>query len=312
MSVYAAIDLGTNTARLLIGTLTGAGAICPLLVKRTIIRLGGGFSKKQGISLDAWQRAVATLAEFSRELKAYDVVAIRAVATSAVRDAVNGPAFCQEILALTGIQLEVIDGEEEGLLTLQGVRSCLITEHRHLLVQDIGGGSTEFTLATENKPLYTESLPLGVVRLTEGKVGNAAMVAKIDKELCGLRCRLAHEGWLDHLLDAELVATAGTATTLAAIHLQMVDYDYRKVNNHVLQRPEIQGIFDLLEPLAPKDRLAVKGMEPGREDLVIAGILLTLRAMDLFGFKQLKVSDYGLLEGLFLSVAAQGPAKVRM
>ncbi len=312
MSIYAAIDLGTNTARLLIGTLNAAGAICPLLVKRAIIRLGGGFSKEQGISPEAWQRAVETLTEFALELQAYDVLAIRAVATSAVRDALNGPAFCHEILALTGIRLEVIDGEEEGLLTLQGVRSCLVTEHRHLLVQDIGGGSTEFTLASENKPLYTESLPLGVVRLTEGKVGNVAMIAKIDKELSGLHCRLEQKGWLDCLHDAELVATAGTATTLAAISLQMADYDYRKVNNHLLQRPEIQGIYAQLEPLSPKDRLAVKGLEPGREDLIIAGILLTLRAMDLFGFKQLKVSDYGLLEGLFLSVAAQGPVKARM
>jgi exopolyphosphatase/guanosine-5'-triphosphate,3'-diphosphate pyrophosphatase len=311
MKVYAAIDLGTNTARLLIGTLNDSGAICPLLVKRAIIRLGGGFTKEQGISPEAWQRAVATLTEFTYELKAYNVSVLRAVATSAVRDALNGPAFCHEVLALTGIRLEVIDGEEEGLLTLQGVRSCLVTEKRHLLVQDIGGGSTEFTLASENSPLFIDSLPLGVVRLTESKVGNEAIVAKIDKELSGLRCRLEQKGWLDCLSDAELVATAGTATTLAAIHLQMADYDYRKVNNYVLLRQEIQEIFEQLEPLAPADRLAVIGLEPGREDLIIAGILLTLRAMDLFGFKQLKVSDYGLLEGLFLSVAAHSQSKVR-
>jgi exopolyphosphatase/guanosine-5'-triphosphate,3'-diphosphate pyrophosphatase len=87
-------------------------------------------------------------------------------------------------------------------------------------------------------------------------------------------------------------------------------YDYRKVNNFVITRQQIQSIFDRLLPMAPAERLTVTGLEKGREDLIIAGILLTLHTMDLFGFECMKVSDFGLLEGVFLSVADQGPANV--
>jgi len=98
-----------------------------------------------------------------------------------------------------------------------------------------------------------------------------------------------------------LAGTAGTATTLAAISLEMQEYDYRRVNNHILDRGEIRRIFDILLPMSPSRRLTVPGLEPGREDLIIAGILVTLHTMDIFGFERMKVSDYGLLEGLIVA-----------
>src|SRR6266568_2277157 len=115
----AAIDLGTNTARLLIGTCDRSGIKQHLLLRR-ITRLGGGFSKSQGISVDAQERTLAALQEFAAALRKYKINAIRAVATSAVRDAANGREFCERIRKAAGITLEVIDGETEGLLTLRG------------------------------------------------------------------------------------------------------------------------------------------------------------------------------------------------
>lgn len=102
--------------------------------------------------------------------------------------------------------------------------------------------------------------------------------------------------------SATLVGTAGTATTLAAIHLKMEDYDYRKVNNYVLTLEEIKEILNKLLPLTFEERLNVIGLEKGREDLIIAGILVTVKTMEMLGFKKMKISDYGLLEGLMLSV----------
>ena len=96
--------------------------------------------------------------------------------------------------------------------------------------------------------------------------------------------------------------TAGTATSLAAIQLGMKDYDYRRVNNHTMPLSEVERIFDLLKPLSPRERLEVPGLEPGREDLIIAGTLVVLVTMRLFGFGTFKVSDSGLLEGLILGV----------
>lgn len=300
---YASIDLGTNTARLLIGS-TESGSISLVLLKRHITRLGGGFTRELGISPEAWQRSLNALTDFAADMKQEGVVRVRAVATSAVRDAVNGAAFCAEVLERTGIGLEVIDGEEEGLLTLSGVLSGLSRKEGDFFVFDVGGGSTEYTLSATHVPLYTESLPLGVVRLTEGKGDLPAMEEKIDRELGGLRQRLEGKGLADRLDGATLVGTAGTATTLAAIDLRMVDYDYRYVNNHVLSIDAIREIYARLLPLSPAERLAVPGLEKGREDLIIAGILITLKTMEIFGFERLTVSDFGLLEGVLLGLDA--------
>lgn len=296
----AAIDLGTNTARLLIGGVDGAGAIEPLLVKRCITRLGGGFTRERGISREAFARTVVALKEFAGDLELHGVTRVRAVATSAVRDAVNGGEFCARILQETGIRLDVIDGHREGLLTLRGVLAGLDVATGNLLVFDVGGGSTEYTVSAGVKPLFSMSLPLGVVRLTEGKVSPEAMGEKISRELGTLREKLAERNLRQLLEGATLVGTAGTATTLAAISMGMTDYDYRRVNNYTLALEEIRGIFSRLRPMTPAERLAVPGLELGREDLIIAGILITIATMETFGFSRLKVSDFGLLEGVLL------------
>jgi exopolyphosphatase/guanosine-5'-triphosphate,3'-diphosphate pyrophosphatase len=298
----ASIDLGTNTVRLLIAT-EGENGLAPLLVKRRITRLGGGFTDASGISAAAQARTVAALEEFSSDLARYSVLRLRAVATSAVRDAVNGADFSAEVVARTGIALEVIGGEEEGLLTLRGVRAGLGAPDGLLLAFDVGGGSTEYTLADGGIPRFTRSLPLGVVRLTEGKPEPAAMADKVDRELAALAAEMARVSAIVDPTRCLLAGTAGTATTLAAIDLGMTEYDYRRVNGHWLARDTVADIFNRLLPLTPEERLVVPGMEKGREDLIIAGALVTLKTLDRFGFSGMKVSDFGLLEGVLLSIA---------
>lgn len=301
-SPSAAIDLGTNTARLLISHVDDAGLITPVIYMRRITRLGGGFTKEHGISPEASERTVEALREFAAEIKRHNVAQVRAVATSAVRDAVNGNEFCALILKESGIELEVIDGATEGVLTLRGVLAEIDEGCANFMVFDVGGGSTEYTLARAENMLFTESLPLGVVRLTEGKTTSTAMEEKIFRELLAIRNKMADKGFLPFLENAVLVGTAGTATTLAAISLKMTDYDYRLINNHVIGLGEIKEIFSNLLPMTPEERLSVPGMEKGREDLIIAGILITLKTMEIFGFNRLKISDFGLLEGLLLSI----------
>ena len=295
----AAIDLGTNTARLLIAS---RGPYRQILLKRTITRLGGGFTREHGLSEEAQLRSVTALKEFAQEISRNGVVRLRAVATSAVRDACNGGKFVARVLAETGIALEVIDGTEEADLTLRGVASILDEKECDLAVFDVGGGSTEYTLASAVQPIFSRSLPIGVVRLTEGKAGVAEMEDKIRRELTTLREALAGEGLAERFSRATLIGTAGTATTLAAIHMGMEDYDYRRVNNHTMPLAAVEEIFQRLLPLTPAQRLQVKGVEPGREDLIIAGTLVVLTTMRLFGFDTFKVSDSGLLEGLILGV----------
>jgi exopolyphosphatase/guanosine-5'-triphosphate,3'-diphosphate pyrophosphatase len=301
-SPSAAIDLGTNTARLLISHVDDAGCITPVIYMRRITRLGGGFTKERGISPEARERTVEALRAFAEEISRHNVARVRAVATSAVRDAINGKEFCALILKESGIKLEVIDGETEGVLTLHGVLAEIDERCANVMVFDVGGGSTEYTLARSEKMLFTESLPLGVVRLTEGKITLTAMEEKIHRELFAVREKIAKKGFLPFLENAVLVGTAGTATTLAAISMKMTDYDYRLVNNHVIVVDKIKEIFSTLLPMTPEQRLGVPGMEKGREDLIIAGILITLKTMEIFGFDRLKISDFGLLEGALLSI----------
>ena len=299
----AAIDLGTNTARLLIArpASTGAGFETILLTRR-ITRLGGGFSRETGISVAARDRTITALSGFAEEIRRHGVSTVRAIATSAVRDAANGPDFCLYVRQHTGIELEVIDGYEEGVLTLRGVRAGIDPSLKKLLVFDVGGGSTEYTLADKENLLFTTSLPLGVVRLTEGKPDTVQMRDKIGRELDRLEAELRGKGMFPIPSGTALVGTAGTATTLAAISRKLTVYDYRLVNNHILELEEIGLIYQMLEPLTPAERLAVPGLEQGREDLIIAGMLLTIATMERFGFSTCRVSDFGLLEGILLSL----------
>ncbi|MEI8356053.1 MAG: exopolyphosphatase [Deltaproteobacteria bacterium] len=299
----AAIDVGTNTARLLIGSLDGTLPLQPLLLKRIITRLGGGFTRTTGLSPEAMERTIAALHDFAGLINRYGVTEVRAVTTSAVRDALNGRKFSDEVSARTGIHLDIIDGKEEGLLTLKGVLAGMETRSVENFLFDVGGGSTEYILSQGEKPLFTRSLPLGVVRLTEGKITPASINDKISRELSLLAGDLEDEGLKERVERATLVGTAGTATTLAALQLKLEKYDSRKVNNYSLSLDEIKVILAQLLPMSPEDRLTVPGMEKGREDLIIAGIYITIRTMELFGFKQLKVSDYGLLEGLLSTMA---------
>lgn len=297
----AAIDFGTNTARLLVADRYPDGSFEQVSLMRAIVRLGGGFCRERGLADDAMERAMECLRRFSAEIARLEVQIVRAVATSAVRDAANGAAFVDRVRQETGIGLVVIDGLAEGRITLQGVLAGLDERPENLLLFDVGGGSTEYTVAHGDSPRFVHSLPLGVVRLTEGKGEPAAMAEKIGRELDGLERHMARDGITITPVDTQLVGTAGTATTLAALSLQMVEYDYRKVNNYVLEKREIQRIYDLLLPLSPAERLAIPGLEPGREDLIIAGALITLLTLERFGFDRMKVSDYSLLEGLIVT-----------
>jgi len=297
----AAIDFGTNTARLLVADRHPDGSFKLVRIEREIVRMGGGFSREEGLSSDAIQRGLGCLVRFAGVLESYGITAPRAVATSAVRDAANGRHFVDLVYRQSGIALTLIDGELEGALTLAGVLAGLDCRPDSLMVFDVGGGSTEYTLAQTGTAAFIRSLPLGVVRLTEGKVSPAEMSVKIGKELD----RLTREMTLSSIAPPDertlLVGTAGTATTLAAISMKMASYDYRRVHNSILSIGEIRRIYSMLLPLSLEERVAIAGLEKGREDLIIAGILITLHTMERFGFTTFKVSDYGLLEGLIVA-----------
>jgi exopolyphosphatase/guanosine-5'-triphosphate,3'-diphosphate pyrophosphatase len=301
--MLAAIDAGSNTLRLLIGAVE-AGKVIPALYERRICRLAGGFSDEEGLSPEAQERTLFAFYQFAEICKQHKVQKVRAVGTAAFRQAVNGESFARKISSETLLPLEIVTGEVEAETMTVGVLSALDPIPENALILDIGGGSTEFVLCAAQKILWTRSLPLGVVRLIEGYAGPEARQHVIAKTLAQLNEELANVCVFNGI-DIEsisLVGTAGTVTTLAALDQEMTAYDWKKINNYVMPLSKLVCWKEQLEALAPTEREALPGMEAGRGDLIVAGIEIILCLMQKMNIDSLTVSDFGILEGLLLSL----------
>ena len=305
----AAIDLGTNTIRLLVVDVAEDRSWIPVAQAQVLARLGEGFRASGRLSEAAIERALAAVVGFSADARTLGAERVFVVGTSAVREAANGPAFRERLRQLTGLEIRVVPGEEEGRLTLLGVLAGLPSVSGSLLLVDIGGGSTEFILARDRRLIRARSLTLGVVPLAE-RYRTAEPVdrrgyAELEREI---HTRLARE--LGELLAAErpdhLVGTAGTITTLAALDQALPAYDAQKVHGYCLWRSRIEELLKTLGALPAAARAALPCLEPGRADLIIPGIAICLATMDAFGFSSLLVSEYGLREGILIDYLASG------
>ncbi|MBE9536271.1 MAG: Ppx/GppA family phosphatase [Proteobacteria bacterium] len=304
----ASIDIGTNTLRLLIGSVDSTGQITDSLLRREITRLGGGFDGKE-LHPEAKRRTLDTLSRFAGTLKENGVTMVAASATSVVREAEDGSAFIDEIFEKTGITVDLIPGEREASLTLKGVLSALEGgREKQSLIFDIGGGSTEFIAADKGELTGLKSLNMGVVAITEkflhSDPPSPADISTIKKKvdafmaeyIAALPPIVADGGTL-------LVGTAGTVTSLAALDQDLAVYDSRKINNYRMSRESIERLFERLKVMTHNERAALGALEDGRADLIIPGTIIVLMAMSTFGFDELLVSDYGLLEGLLIDLA---------
>lgn len=311
---YASIDIGTNTLRLLVAESDGK-LITPVVYKRTITRLGGGYTATGGIDAASAQRTFAALEAFRRTIDENGVSVVLAFATSVVRRAVNKEWFTGEVLRRTGIVVTVISGDEEARLSLLGVLSVIDDPGKRSLVMDIGGGSTEFMTSTADGVEGAWSMEMGVVHLTEkyllsdppSKDDLASIETEVMTVLRDLKGRMVRDGAVPAHYSgskgAVFIGTAGTITTLAAIDQDLSAYDRDRINNYSLGRTAIEGIYRRLTAMTLREREDFLSLEAGREDLIIPGSLITLLVMEFFGFDEIKVSDAGLLEGIILGRA---------
>lgn len=312
---YASIDIGTNTLRLLIAGAEGEGKIKPLIYERAITRLGGNYTEDKGIDRDSAERALKALESFASEIKKAGVDDVTAVATSVVRRARNREAFINEVFNRTGIKINVISGGEEARLALLGVLSVLKDGSGNRVVMDIGGGSTEFIFTKGNELKGSWSMEMGVVHLAEKHLKSdppkeselRALEEEVASVIDGLRVGMEEGGVspFDYCAekDCVFVGTAGTITTLAALDQDLQIYDRDRINNYTLTRERIREMYGQLSGLKLREREAILSLEKGREDLIIPGSAITLIVMEAFGFKWMKVSDAGLLEGIIIDKA---------
>ncbi len=313
----ASIDIGTNTLRLLIADAGAGSAIRPVLYKRAITRLGGGYTEDAGISPDAAERTVRVLEDFARVMAENHVHEVFASATSVVRRARNKDSFLSSVRSRTGINPSVISGIEEARLALAGVLSVLTDKAEKRLVIDIGGGSTEFIATRGAGMTGAWSMEMGVVHLTERHLISdppreaelSGMEAEITEVLSILMMDMAEDrmepGDYGASSGCVFAGTAGTITTLAALDMGLSAYDRDRVNNYVLKKERVKGLYRHLSGLTLKQRGEVLSLEKGREDLIIPGAAITALVMDGFGFDELVVSDAGLLEGAIIAGSAK-------
>ena len=295
----ASIDIGTNTVRFLIAEIR-SGVLTPVAIYRDIIRLGEGLRARGELDPAALGRLTAVLTSYRGYISEAKCRKVRAVGTSALRDADRAGEIGRVLYEVLGYSVDVISGEEEARLTSLGVQAG-ITVLSDGLILDIGGGSTELIRVSSGSNIWWSSLPAGVVHLTEELFLDDP---PSNRQVNALRNRF--RDFLDMERDdggEQVAGTAGTPTTLAAVQLGIDDYDPTLVNGHVLPLDTIRDLTEEFLGMTSARRLALRGMEKGREDLIIAGSLMVLEVMDRWDFKEMIVSDWGLLEGIALDAA---------
>jgi exopolyphosphatase/guanosine-5'-triphosphate,3'-diphosphate pyrophosphatase len=299
---FAAIDIGTNSVLLTVVEQVH-GALRPILERAEITRLGEGTAASGQLSPGGIQRTLAVLTEYADSVRELGAERTATVATSAARDAKNGAEFLEQARRATGLDLEIIAGAREAELSFQAALADFGAPGKPLLVVDIGGGSTEFAYGSSSPPSFHASLDIGAVRLTERFVAcdppsaweRAAIRATIDGALRDLPPAPA---------GSELVALAGTATTLATLTLRLVRFDAARIHGARLSRAQVHSLCERLWRMPLSDRIALPGLQPGRADVIPVGAEILARTLELLRFGSVTISDRGVRWGLLHALAS--------
>lgn len=301
-AIHAAIDLGSNSFRLLIATLQPNGAIQPLTKELITVRLGENLHATGCLRPEAMERGLGALASLAELLRAHQPYRLRVCATHALRVAANRAEFLAAAAKILGQPVEVIDGHSEAALALAGVRHAA-GAGLPLIMADVGGGSSELTW--EGGAI---SLPIGAVNLTECFLPPAPPTSAA---LAAIRAAIAVAiGGIDLPAlppNAILVGSGGTATALAALDLGLAVYDEAKVQGHILPLTRLQALIGQLARLDAASRNQLPGLDQGRGEILLAGGLIYEHLLARLDTTALTASDAGLLEGILLSTLVDNP-----
>jgi exopolyphosphatase / guanosine-5'-triphosphate,3'-diphosphate pyrophosphatase len=279
----AAVDLGTNTTRLLVADVAD-GRVDEVHRETRITRLGEGVDARRRLLPVPIARVRNVLSDYRRTLESLGAERTLAVATSAVRDAENGEAFLGELEWSYGFATRLVSGDEEAELTRSGVAPPPGT-----LVLDIGGGSTELIVDD-----YHASLPMGAVRFTE-RYGE-------DVERCTAAARVLLEERADAAAN-DAIGVAGTVTTLAALDLGLQRYDRERVDGHRLSSEAARTQLERLAAMPLAERRELPAMEPERAPVIVAGASILVATLEFFGLDSIRVSERDILDGIALAAA---------
>jgi exopolyphosphatase/guanosine-5'-triphosphate,3'-diphosphate pyrophosphatase len=308
-SRVATIDIGTNSVLLLVAARDGQH-VRPLVERATITRLGEGVDRTGELAPAAVERTLACLREYAAEIARWDVDAVAAVGTSAMRDAAGSEVFCDVAEAVLGTRPSVISGEREAQLTFDGALIGLEPEGV-LAVFDIGGGSTEIIVGARvgrgrGTLARAKSLDIGAVRLTERHVRHdPPLPSELEAIRKDVRAALRHA---PSMRGRPLVGVAGTVTTLTAFAHGLAPYDARLVHGAVLSRLALGEAVATLAATPLDERRKLAAIDPKRADVIVAGGILAEELCDAADADRWIASDRGVRWGLALE-CLEAPAR---
>ena len=310
--LYAAIDIGTVTCRLLIAAVSSQAEIAEVLKDRAITDLGQGVDETGRLASEAIERVGVAVDRFAREIAELEQkegrkIPLMAVATSASRDADNADEF-KARLAQAGVELSVIPGEREAALSFAGASSAFPGER--VVVVDSGGGSTEIIAGLAGcDPDRAHSFDVGCRRVTE-RFLHSDPPSREELEQATEWVRAEFTGYFADLrdaglLDARMVAVAGTATSMVSMREQMRVYDSSHVHGATVTRSDVDELLERLAAMTVEERRHVIGLDPGRAPVIVAGTLITQQIMALSGIDAFTVSERDILHGIIMAVASR-------
>ena len=307
----AVIDIGTNSIKLLVGEVTD-GVVRPIDERSEQTRLGAGFYETHELQDGPISQTASAVARFVAQARDAGAVSLRAIATSAARDAKNADQLIDAVRSASGLRVEIISGDQEADWVFRGVTSDPALHGGRLLILDVGGGSTEFIVGEHGHHSFRRSFPLGSVRLLE-KLRPADPPSLAD--LAGCRKWLAEfvreqiapdmQPWLSEAASAPLilVGTGGTTTILARMEKKLTGFNREEIDGTLLSRPQVlEYMVDLWsKPLAV--RRTLPGLPSNRADVIIMGVAIYEAVMQQFQLPELYVSTRGLRFGALLDMS---------
>ena len=303
----AALDVGTNSTRLLVADVADGAVVAELTREMVITRLGKGVDRTGRFDPSALARTLEVLAGYAETCRRLGAGRRRLVATSATRDAADRQLFLDGVRDLLGVEAEVLTGRAEAAAAYRGATADLEGDQATLVV-DIGGGSTELILGDGGTARAMVSLDIGCVRLFERHLHSdppaAAEVAALRADVAAHLARVA--GVLDPAAAERVVGVAGTVTTVAAIALGLDTYDPRRIHRATLDASDITATAGKLAAMTVAERAALPVMAKGREDVIAAGALLLDQLVETFQIRQVIASETDILDGVLLGLA-DGP-----
>ena len=294
----AIVDLGSNSARLIVTHVYHNGAYNLVYHQKETVRLSRGLTETGALLPEAMAKAIDTLKNFAYMCRLFSADTIIAVATAAVRAASNGAAFVEQIRQETGIPIRIISGDEEAWLGYLGVINTI--EAPDALTFDLGGGSTELALIRNRQVIHTASLPFGAVNTTDlFKTKDRISQSTFNELTQHIQKQLKNLPWLENT-NLPLIGIGGTARNLAKIDQRRKQYPYPKLHNYRMGKMSFTDLLNLLLGTTFAQRKKIAGLNAERADIILAGSSIIHALFEATGSNRLIVSGCGVREGLFM------------